>query len=155
MINPTEYLPRSYHTRVSTYWWLKRWAYLKFILREASSVFVAWTDVQDGTCAPQSDLEPFTPCHNSDVRLAVSHDRGETWSAPVKPTDESGESDQFFPWLAAHPDGLVSLAWLDRRLDPRRVDVRRRRCTRRQGLRSRRLGAARARGVGRGVRRGQ
>jgi len=42
MINPTEYLPKSYHTRVSTYWWLTRWAYLKFILREASSVFVAW-----------------------------------------------------------------------------------------------------------------
>src|SRR3989442_3181317 len=42
MINPTEYLPRSYHTRVSTYWWLARWAYLKFILREASSVFVGW-----------------------------------------------------------------------------------------------------------------
>src|SRR5213080_3915268 len=43
MINPTEYLPKSYHTRVSTYWWLSRWVYLKFILREASSVFVAWT----------------------------------------------------------------------------------------------------------------
>ncbi|MCU1334930.1 MAG: frdC [Bryobacterales bacterium] len=42
MINPTEYLPKSYHTRISTYWWLTRWAYLKFILREASSVFVAW-----------------------------------------------------------------------------------------------------------------
>jgi succinate dehydrogenase subunit C len=45
MINPTEYLLRSYHTRVSTYWWLARWAYLKFILREASSVFVAWAVV--------------------------------------------------------------------------------------------------------------
>ena len=42
MINPTEYMPKSYHTRVSTYWWLARWAYLRFILREASSVFVAW-----------------------------------------------------------------------------------------------------------------
>ena len=42
MINPTEYLPKSYHTRVSTYWWLARWPYFKFILREASSVFVAW-----------------------------------------------------------------------------------------------------------------
>jgi len=42
MISPTEYLPKSYHARVSTYWWLKRWAYLKFILREASAVFVAW-----------------------------------------------------------------------------------------------------------------
>ena len=43
MINPTEYLPKSYHPRVSTYWWMTRWVYLKFILREASSVFVAWT----------------------------------------------------------------------------------------------------------------
>jgi fumarate reductase subunit C len=42
MINPTEYVPKSYHTPVSTYWWLARWAYLKFILRESSSVFVAW-----------------------------------------------------------------------------------------------------------------
>jgi fumarate reductase subunit C len=27
---------------VSTYWWLWRWAYLKFIVRELSSVFVAY-----------------------------------------------------------------------------------------------------------------
>jgi fumarate reductase subunit C len=40
MVNPTEYLPKSYHPRVSTYWWMARWPYLKFILREASSVFV-------------------------------------------------------------------------------------------------------------------
>lgn len=45
MINPTEYLAKSYQTRVSTYWWLTRWVYFKFILREASSVFVAWTVV--------------------------------------------------------------------------------------------------------------
>ncbi len=45
MTNPTEYLPRSYHRRVSTFWWLARWSYLKFILREASSVFVGWTVV--------------------------------------------------------------------------------------------------------------
>jgi fumarate reductase subunit C len=38
----TEYHPRWYRTRVSTYWWLKRGAYLAFILRELSSVFIAW-----------------------------------------------------------------------------------------------------------------
>jgi fumarate reductase subunit C len=27
---------------MSTYWWLKRWSYLSFILRELSSLFVAW-----------------------------------------------------------------------------------------------------------------
>lgn len=42
MINPTEYVPRRYEPRVSTYWWLKRWPYLRFVLREISSVFVAW-----------------------------------------------------------------------------------------------------------------
>jgi fumarate reductase subunit C len=42
MRNPAEYVAKSYHPRVSTYWWLARWAYLKFILREISSVFVAW-----------------------------------------------------------------------------------------------------------------
>jgi len=38
----TEYHPRWLRTRVSTYWWLKRPSYLAFILRELSSVFVAW-----------------------------------------------------------------------------------------------------------------
>jgi fumarate reductase subunit C len=37
----TEYHPRWYRARVSVYWWLGQWRYLKFILRELSSVFVA------------------------------------------------------------------------------------------------------------------
>lgn len=36
----TEYHPRWYRPRVSVYWWLGQWQYLKFILRELSSVFV-------------------------------------------------------------------------------------------------------------------
>ena len=38
----TEFHPRWYRARVSVYWWLGQWRYLKFILRELSSVFVAW-----------------------------------------------------------------------------------------------------------------
>ncbi len=38
----TEYHPRWYRSRVSTWWCLTRWPYLKFILREISSVFVGW-----------------------------------------------------------------------------------------------------------------
>ena len=38
----TEYHPRWLRTRVSTYWWLERRSYLMFIVRELSSVFVAW-----------------------------------------------------------------------------------------------------------------
>ena len=37
----TKYHPRWYRPRVSVYWWLGQWQYLKFILRELSSVFVA------------------------------------------------------------------------------------------------------------------
>src|SRR5438132_3535123 len=42
MAAPNEYLPKTFRTHLSTYWWLGRWSYLKFILRELSSVFVAW-----------------------------------------------------------------------------------------------------------------
>jgi len=42
MLRYTEYPPKGYRVRVSTYWWTGRWAYLKFILRELSSLFVAW-----------------------------------------------------------------------------------------------------------------
>ncbi len=42
MATYTEYPPKGYRVRMSTYWWLDRWAYLRFTLREVSSVFVAW-----------------------------------------------------------------------------------------------------------------
>jgi fumarate reductase subunit C len=38
----TEFHPRWYRPRISTWWWLQRGSYLVFILREVSSVFVAW-----------------------------------------------------------------------------------------------------------------
>ncbi|HWC15648.1 MAG TPA: hypothetical protein VG498_01470 [Terriglobales bacterium] len=39
----TEFHPRWYRPPISTYWWLGKPAYVKFILRELSSVAVAWT----------------------------------------------------------------------------------------------------------------
>jgi fumarate reductase subunit C len=42
MATYTSYPPKGYRVRMSTYWWLGRWPYLKFIMREISSVFVAW-----------------------------------------------------------------------------------------------------------------
>jgi fumarate reductase subunit C len=41
----TPYHPRWHRTRVSTYWWLWRRSYFLFILRELSSVSVAWVVV--------------------------------------------------------------------------------------------------------------
>jgi fumarate reductase subunit C len=34
--------PRWYRKRVSTYWWAMRGSYFAFIMRELSSIFVAW-----------------------------------------------------------------------------------------------------------------
>ena len=41
----TECHPRWYRPRMSTWWWLRSRHYLAFILRELSSVFVAWSVV--------------------------------------------------------------------------------------------------------------
>lgn len=38
----TEYHPRWYRRRMSTYWWMRRWSYLAFIAREVSSLFIVW-----------------------------------------------------------------------------------------------------------------
>jgi fumarate reductase subunit C len=38
----TPHHPRWLRPHVSTYWWLARRSYLTFILREISSVFIAW-----------------------------------------------------------------------------------------------------------------
>src|SRR5262245_6574495 len=42
MSSYTPYHPRWIRPRMSTYWWMQRGSYLKFILRELSSIFVAW-----------------------------------------------------------------------------------------------------------------
>ncbi len=62
------------------------------------------------------------PCTNSDVRLAVSRNGGKSWSAPVKVSDDADVADQFNPWIAVHPNGLLSLTWQDKRLDPDNIN---------------------------------
>ena len=42
MSSYTPYHPRWLRPRMSTYWWIQRGSYLKFIMRELSSIFVAW-----------------------------------------------------------------------------------------------------------------
>jgi fumarate reductase subunit C len=37
-----QFQPKAYLPEMRAYWYFDRWPYLKFMLREASSVFVAW-----------------------------------------------------------------------------------------------------------------
>ena len=39
------YHPKSYRPRVPIFWWLRQWAYLKFIARELTCVLVAYSAV--------------------------------------------------------------------------------------------------------------
>ena len=41
----TPFHAKWYRERTSTYWWMSSWPYFAFIVREVSSVFVAWTVV--------------------------------------------------------------------------------------------------------------
>ena len=84
------------------------------------TIVVAWVDFPSGSCTPDGTGRP--PCTNSDVRLAMSSDGGATWTQPVKATDEKNASDQFFPWIATHPDGRLSIIWQDKRLDTSNIN---------------------------------
>jgi hypothetical protein len=84
------------------------------------TIDVAWMDFPGGGCTPDGTGRP--PCTNSDVRLSFSKDGGVSWAKPSKVSDEKNATDQFFPWIAAHPDGRVSLIWQDKRLDAANVN---------------------------------
>jgi fumarate reductase subunit C len=43
--NYTEFHPRWHRPRMSVFWWVGRRSYLVFVIRELSSVFVAWSVV--------------------------------------------------------------------------------------------------------------
>ncbi len=84
------------------------------------TIDVAWVDFPDGGCTPDGTGRP--PCTNADVRLSFSRDGGASWARPSKVSDEQSPTDQFFPWIAAHPDGRVSLIWQDKRLDAANIN---------------------------------
>ncbi len=83
------------------------------------TLFVVWSDVTRGSCVFFSEFGAEPACSNSDVWLSVSHNAGVDWSAPVTVSDDTGAADQFFPAVATHPDGLLSISWQDKRLDPK------------------------------------
>jgi hypothetical protein len=55
------------------------------------------------------------------VVVARSTDGGSTWSKPI-PVAPGITHDQFLPWIAVSPTGMVGVSWLDRRNDPADVN---------------------------------
>jgi len=57
----------------------------------------------------------------NDILLSRSTN-GTSWSAPARVNTDSGNADQLMPSLTVGRDGAVSVAWLDTRNDPARVN---------------------------------
>lgn len=55
-----------------------------------------------------------------DLFMTTSDDDGLTWTTPLRINDDplGNGADQFHPWTTVNPDGVVSVAFYDRRLDP-------------------------------------
>jgi hypothetical protein len=56
--------------------------------------------------------------HGPDALLVSSRDLGATWSTPVRVSDDTNGSYQFFPWVAVGPDGAVNVVFHDQRVAP-------------------------------------
>jgi len=64
---------------------------------------------------------------DADILFTTSKDHGQTWSAPIRVNDDPMQdgANQFQPQMAVAPDGVVSIAFFDTRLDlqHRLIDV--------------------------------
>jgi uncharacterized repeat protein (TIGR01451 family) len=64
------------------------------------------------------DYTGFGSATNPIIELAISADRGVTWSAPAEVDGDTGGNAHFLPHMAVDPlTGIVGLAWLDCRND--------------------------------------
>jgi len=72
---------------------------------EHGTLLVAWADRRGVGSGP-------------DVVLARSVDRGETWSALIRVSDDTNSAYQFFPWMCVGPDGVISVVFHDQREAP-------------------------------------
>lgn len=88
---------------------------------ERDDFFVNWADfpslveLEDGTWMVHwlQKVGPATYAYH--VKLAMSRDRGATWSAPVVPHRDDSPQEHGFVSMAALPGGAAALIWLDGR----------------------------------------
>jgi hypothetical protein len=75
---------------------------------------VVWSDMRDTPGRPLP-ANPYAAVTNSDIIVSQSTDGGVTWSSPVALTIPG---DQFMPWGAYDPSGLLRIGYFDRSYDP-------------------------------------
>ncbi|HKV56535.1 MAG TPA: sialidase family protein [Candidatus Binataceae bacterium] len=84
-------------------------------------IYLAWNN---GADAAHDALTTTATYAFADIDLAVSHDNGKSWSAPMR-VNNNGETasfaptDQYEPAVASDKSGRVAVCFYDRRRDPR------------------------------------
>lgn len=73
----------------------------------SGKIYIGWNDYRNG---------------NADIFLSQSTDSANTFNTPVRINDDTGNHDQFFPWLQTAP-GRLSAIFYDRRLDASNHDL--------------------------------
>ncbi|MCB2219526.1 MAG: S8 family serine peptidase [Bacteroidetes bacterium] len=53
-----------------------------------------------------------------DIYFIRSTDGGFTWTMPLMINDDGTMNDQIMPWMDVKPNGMIDIAWYDRRNDP-------------------------------------
>ncbi len=81
--------------------------------QRTGQLYLTFSDNRNGTATDT----------NTDVFVTSSTNGGRTWSRPVNLTADSVD-DQFYPWLSVTPDGVVAVAYFDRRYSgPKLIDT--------------------------------
>jgi hypothetical protein len=65
--------------------------------------------------SPNPNFEYGRYAHNLDIYESYSDDESTTWSTPVKINDDVGDADQYFVSGSVDDNGVLHVAWVDRR----------------------------------------
>ncbi len=82
-------------------------AVLKVLPSDTNMLFIVYAADPDGAGQDEGD-----------IFLIKSKDGGNSWSNPKRVNDDAGLNDQVMPWMYIKPNGIIDMAWYDRRNDP-------------------------------------
>lgn len=88
---------------------------------KGADLFVNWADSPSIETFGTDGLavhwlrKPGRGSFDYDVEIAISKDKGDTWSGPVIPYSDRSHAQHGFVSMSAAPDGMLDVVWLDGR----------------------------------------